>query len=250
MRSALAFLTVLPAGARLAAPGRATLLAFPVVGLAMGCAWALLAWGASAAWSPLAAAALVVALDLLLTGALHADAVADVADGIASRREPARALEIMREPQVGAVGAVVAAAMLLMRFAWLAVLAEAELWALVAVVPACGRAAMVVALSLSPAAGRVSLARGCADAATPAVSAGAVALAALACLAAGRLAAAGTGAGLALAALAAAVAVAVGCERAWRRRFGSLTGDAAGATGMTAEVAALAILALTPAVEG
>ncbi len=250
MRSALAFLTVLPAGARIGAPGRTTLLSFPVVGLAIGCAWALAAWGASAAWSPLAAAALVVALDLVLTGALHADAVADLADGIASRREPVRALEIMREPQVGAVGAVTAAAMLMVRFAWLAVLAAAELWALIALVPVCGRAAMVVALSLSPGAGRVSLARGFADVATPAVSAGAVTLAALACLVASRLAASGTGAGLALAALAAAIAVAVGCERAWRRRFGSLTGDAAGATGMTAEVAALAALALTPAVEG
>lgn len=250
MKSALAFLTVLPVGARLGAARSTTLLAFPLVGLAMGCAWALLAWGASAAWSPLAAAALVVALDLLLTGGLHADAVADVADGIASRRPPEPALEIMREPQVGAVGAVAVGATLLLRFAWLAALAEAELWALIAAVPLCGRAAMVAALSLSAAGTRASLARGFAQAATPAVSAGAIALAALACLTAGRLAAPGSGEGLALAALAGALAVAVACERAWRRRFGSLTGDAAGATGMAAELAALAIVALVPAVEG
>lgn len=250
MRSALAFLTVLPVGARTGAADRATLLAFPLVGLAMGSAWALLAWGASAAWSPLVAAALVVALDLLLTGALHADAVADLADGIASRRDPERALEIMREPQVGAVGAVAAGAVLLLRFAWLAILAQAGLWALIAVAPVCSRAAMVVALSLSVSDDRPSLARGFGAAATPAVSAGAVALAALACLAAGRLAAPGVGEGVALAALAAALMLAVACERAWRRRFGPLTGDAAGSAGMAAELAALSVLALAPAVEG
>lgn len=246
--SALAFLTVIPLGARAGAVDRPTLLAFPLAGLAIGSGSAVAAWGASEAWSPFVAAALVVALELLLTGALHADAVADVADGLASRRESADALAIMREPQVGAVGAAAAAATLLLRFAWLAVLAEAELWALIALAPVCGRTAMVVALSVSPGGGGPSLARGFAAAATPAVSAGAIALAALACLGGGMLAAAGTGEGLALAALAAALVVALACERGWRRRFGPLGGDAVGATGVAAELAALAILALVPAV--
>jgi adenosylcobinamide-GDP ribazoletransferase len=250
MRSALAFLTVIPVGARGGGTDRATVLAFPLVGLAIGCACALGAWGASAAWSPLVAAALVVALDLALTGGLHADAVADLADGIASRARPARALEIMREPQVGALGAVAVATTLLLRFAWLAVLAGAGLWALVAAVPVCGRAAMVVALSRSTSGSGPSLARGFAGAATPLVSAAVVGLSALACLAAGRLAAPGVGEGLALAALAGALASAVACERAWRRRFGALTGDAAGGAGVAAELAALAILALVPVVEG
>ncbi len=191
----------------------------------------------------------MVALDLLLTGALHADAVADVADGIASRRPPDPALVTCRAPPAAAVGADTGAATLLLRFAWLATLATEELWTLIAAVPLCGRTAMVVALSLSATGTRASLARGFAQAATPAVSAGAIALAALACLTAGRLAAPGSGEGLALAALAGALAVAVACEPAWRRRFGPLTGDAAGATGMAAELAALAIVALVPAVE-
>lgn len=248
MRSALAFLTVLPVGADMRPTRRTTVLAFPLVGLALGAAWALAAWGATAAWSPLVAAALVVALDLALTGALHADAVADVADGLASRRPPAQALAIMREPQVGAVGAVTVAAALLLRFAWLAVLATAGLWALIAVVPVCGRAAMVVALSPADHRERASLARDFSRAATPAVTVGVVALAALACLAGGWLAAPGVGEGLALAGLAAAVVVAVAAERLWRRRFGAVTGDAAGATGMAAELAALAVVGLTPAV--
>jgi adenosylcobinamide-GDP ribazoletransferase len=250
MRAALAFLTVLPVGAAHGAVRRTTLLAFPLAGLAMGCAWAALGFGADAVWGPLAAAALVVALDLGLTGGLHADAVADVADGLASRREPGEALRVMRESQVGAVGAAVAGAALLVRFSWVAVLVDAELWALLAAVPVCGRAGMVVALSLSAPGQHRSLARGFAEAATPAAGAGAVALATLACLGAGRLAAPGGGEGLALAALAGALAVACACARAWRRRFGPLTGDGAGAAGMAAETSALAILALVPVVGG
>ena len=250
MRSALAFLTVLPVGARLGPARRATLIAFPLVGLAMGCASAALAWGASEAWSPLVAAALLVALDLVLTGGLHADAVADVADGLASRKEPEEALRIMREPQVGAIGAVTAGSVLLLRFAWLAVLAPAELWPLIAAVPVCGRVAMVVALSLSPEGHEPSLARGFAGAATPTVAASAVLAGAAACFAAGRIAGSGSAEGLAVGGLAAAVAGAVACERAWRGRFGALTGDATGATGIAAEIAALAVFALTPAVEG
>lgn len=248
--SALAFLTAIPLGERPGAPSRSTLLAFPFAGLAIGAACALVAWGAVAVWSPLAAAALVVAFDLALTGGLHADAVADVADGIASRAEPERALEIMREPQVGALGAIAVGAMLLLRFAWVAVLAAAQQWALIAAVPVCGRAAMAFALSLSSTAARSSLAYALSRAASPAVGGAVVVLAALTCVAAGRLAAPGGGEGIALLALAVALAVAFACQRSWRRRFGTLTGDGAGAAGVAAELAALAILALTPGVTG
>jgi adenosylcobinamide-GDP ribazoletransferase len=249
MRSALAFLTVLPVGGSVGPARRTTLVAFPLVGVAIGCAWAGLAWGASEAWSPIVGAALVVALDLVLTGGLHADAVADVADGLASREPREEALRIMREPEVGAIGAVAVGTVLLLRFAWLAALASAELWPLIAAAPVCGRVAMVIALSLSPAGRDPSLARGFASAASPAVAAAAVVAGAAACLVAGRLAGSGSAEGLALAGLAAAVAVAVVCERAWRGRFGALTGDATGSTGMAAEITALAVVALTPAVE-
>jgi len=248
MRSAVAFLTVLPVGGSMGAPRRATLLAFPVVGIAMGCAWAGLAWATDAAWSPLVAAALVVALDLLLTGGLHADAAADVADGVASRREPAEALRIMREPQVGAIGAAAAAVVLLLRFAFLAALVTAELWPLVVLAPVAGRAAMVLVLARPDSGGGPSLARGFSEAAGPAIAAGAVAIAAAACLAGGWLAEARTGAGLALAALAGALVAALAFERAFRRRFGVRNGDAVGCAGVLAEIVALAVLALTPEV--
>jgi cobalamin synthase len=55
------------------------------------------------------------------------------------------------------------------------------------------------------------------------------------------------GAGLAAAGLAAGLLTAVACERSWRARFGPVTGDLAGATGMAAETAALAVVGLAPA---
>src|SRR5256884_6884749 len=107
MRDALAFLTVLPVGARDRPPGRRSLLAFPLVGLVLGAVWALTAWGATRLWGPLVAAAAVGLVDLGLTGGLHLDAVADLADGWASRRPPEEALAGMRDPALRAVGASV-----------------------------------------------------------------------------------------------------------------------------------------------
>lgn len=54
--------------------------------------------------APLAAAGIAVALELLLTGALHADGLADSADGLAGRT-PEHALAIMRDHAVGTYGA-------------------------------------------------------------------------------------------------------------------------------------------------
>ena len=250
MRAALSFLTVLPVGGTHAAPARTALLAFPLAGLALGAAWAGAGWGGTALWTPLVGAALVVAVDLLVTGGLHADAVADVADGLASRRRGPEALEIMRDPRVGAVGAAAATAVLLLRFAWIAALLGGGLWLALAAAPACGRAAMVVALARGRRPESGSLAGALAREATPGVAAAALLVAAAAALASGAGAAALAGASPAAGALAgvgAAVAtgaVAVGGERAWRRRFGALTGDATGAVGALAEIAALAVLTL------
>jgi adenosylcobinamide-GDP ribazoletransferase len=195
-------------------------------------------------------AALVVALDLMVTGGLHADAVADVADGLASRRRGAEALGVMRDPRVGAVGASAGVAVLLLRLAWIAALLGGGLWLALVAVPACGRAAMVLVLARGRQAESGSLAAALARAATPGVAATAFLLAAAAAVAAGAGAAALAGASPAAGALAgagaavAAVAVALAGEGAWRRRFGALTGDAAGAVGALAELAGLATLAL------
>jgi adenosylcobinamide-GDP ribazoletransferase len=104
---AVSFLTRIPVGRRVmlgsedVARGAAL---FPVVGAGLGALVALVVVGLDARLSALLAAALAVALEALLTGAIHLDALADSADGLdAGSRE--RALEIMREPTIGAFGA-------------------------------------------------------------------------------------------------------------------------------------------------
>jgi len=234
VRDALAFLTVLPVGARDRAPGRASLLAFPLVGLVVGAVWGLAAWGGSHLWGPLAAAAVVILADLALTGGLHLDAVADVADGWASRLPPERALAVMREPGVGAVGAAVLVAAMIARWSFVATLAAQHRWGLLVVVPVAGRTAMVAVMARAPQREDGSLAQPLLAAGLP-ITVAVAAIAVTAALVAANVRGAGA---------VAAGALVAGVFPAWaRRRFGTVTGDVIGAAGIAAEILALAFLA-------
>ena len=130
MIAALAFLT--PLG-RAREPDRTTFDWFPVVGALIGAAVGLGWWGADEVWSPLVAAALAVAADVALTGALHVDGLADTADGVLPHLDRARRLEVMAEPDVGAFGVTAVVLVLGLRVAILASLAPdvalpAALW--------------------------------------------------------------------------------------------------------------------------
>jgi adenosylcobinamide-GDP ribazoletransferase len=102
LRAAIAFLTRVPAGGD-AELARAAPL-FPLVGAALGGIVGGTAALLEPALPPLAAAAIAVAVELALTGALHADGLADSADGLAGRT-PEHALAIMRDHALGAYGA-------------------------------------------------------------------------------------------------------------------------------------------------
>jgi cobalamin 5'-phosphate synthase/cobalamin synthase len=78
---------------------------------------------AERALPPLAAAAIALAIGALLTGALHLDALADTADALAGGSRE-RALEIMRDPRIGAYGAIALALDLLLKTAALSALLE------------------------------------------------------------------------------------------------------------------------------
>jgi adenosylcobinamide-GDP ribazoletransferase len=100
VREAVAFLTRLPVGGGRLSPRAA--LFFPVIGAALGALVGAVALSGVA--SPLVAAALAVALELVITGALHVDGLADSADGLAGR-DREHALAIMRDHAIGAYGA-------------------------------------------------------------------------------------------------------------------------------------------------
>jgi adenosylcobinamide-GDP ribazoletransferase len=105
---AFGFLTRLPVpGGR--APGKAALAragwAFPLVGLVVGAVGGGLAAGALALdLPPLLAAILAVAAMVLMTGALHEDGLADVADGFGGAFERELKLQIMRDSRIGTYG--------------------------------------------------------------------------------------------------------------------------------------------------
>lgn len=240
MLEALAFLTVIPVGSRAGAPSRTALLAFPLVGLLVGAVWAALGWAGYGLWGTLPAAAVVLLADAALTGGLHLDAVADVADGWASRKPPEEALAVMRDPAIGAVGASLLGATLLVRWSLLAALiaraAPTGQWVVLVVAPVIGRCAMVFTLQgakgVSP--DHPSLTDAWVGAGWR-ITTGVAALGGVFALEAGGV--------RGLLAVVLAAAGAFGAAAWSRHRFGRVVGDVVGAAGMAAEIVALALLA-------
>ncbi|MFB9263731.1 adenosylcobinamide-GDP ribazoletransferase [Bradyrhizobium erythrophlei] len=111
IRAATAFLTRLPMphpeGARPENFVRAHRM-FPLVGAFIGAAVGLLCLLLRAIGVPdLAAAALALGGGVVLTGALHEDGLADIADGFGGGRAAAAKLEIMRDSRLGTYGALI-----------------------------------------------------------------------------------------------------------------------------------------------
>src|SRR5262245_54458885 len=100
--------------------------AFPLVGAAIGLTVALLYLGLTALGVPnLAAAALALGASALLTGALHEDGLADMADGFGGGRDRAAKLEIMRDSRLGTYGALILLVSFVAKVSALAALSKA-----------------------------------------------------------------------------------------------------------------------------
>jgi adenosylcobinamide-GDP ribazoletransferase len=111
LRTATTFLTRLPMphpdGARPDHFARAQRM-FPLVGGFIGAAVGLVCLLLRLIGVPdLAAAALALGGGALLTGALHEDGLADVADGFGGGRDAAAKLEIMRDSRLGTYGVLI-----------------------------------------------------------------------------------------------------------------------------------------------
>lgn len=102
-KAVIAFLTRLPLQAPHYDLARAC-WAFPVAGLMVGIiAGTVFAVGLAFDIPSLAAALLAIMASVLVTGALHEDGLADLADGLGGH-DPDQRLEIMRDSRVGAFG--------------------------------------------------------------------------------------------------------------------------------------------------
>ena len=209
---------------------------FPVVGALIGAAVGLICLGLRYLGVPdLAAAALALGASAILTGALHEDGLADVADGFGGGRDVASKLEIMRDSRLGTFGAFVMLVSFAAKLAALAALPGAQaVWGLIAAHALARGVLPLLSLNL-PYARKDGLARnaGQPDAGVALASAAIAFIVALLVL---------SWANAFWAALACALCAAV---MGWiaMRQIGGQTGDVMGATEQVAETAVLLLLA-------
>ena len=235
---ALQFLSSLPLQLpRMPSPaeqGR-SLLCYPLVGLLFGLLLLAGAWLLEGA-PPVLAAALLLALWVALSGALHLDGLADSADawlgGLGDRE---RTLAIMKDPRSGPMAVVVLVLLLLLKFAALLALLEAGHWLALLLVPVLARASLLWLFLTTPYVRAGGL--GAAMAAHLPRDAGwrVLLLSGAACLLAGWSG---------VLAVAGALGVHLLVRRQLLRRLGGTTGDTAGALLELSECALLVLLAL------
>jgi adenosylcobinamide-GDP ribazoletransferase len=240
-----ALLTVLPVPAAAARSTRGVLPWAPLVGLVLGGAAAGVGLLGGRLVSPLAGAVLALGVLALLTRGLHLDGLADTADGLGPLRERERALQVMRQGDVGPFGVTALVLVLLLQAACgAALLARPGGWLALWTAVVAARLAMA-RTGLRGVATAEGSTLGSAVAGT--VSApwlsGWVAL-----VAAGAGVAAGAVGGqrLVIAVLAGLVAGLLAAElllRGATARLGGITGDVMGALGETAAAVALLIAA-------
>lgn len=123
-----------------ARPLAAAAWAFPVVGIIVGLiAAAVLQLALGIGLTPWVAAVLAIAAELGITGALHEDGLADVADGFGGGRDREHKLAIMRDSRIGVYGVVTLVIALALRIAAIAEIGT----------PSLAAAALVSAAALS-----------------------------------------------------------------------------------------------------
>ncbi len=240
LRRCILFLTRLPLPGQRAvepAPLAKCAWAFPVAGLVAAVpAAAVYGLAATAGLPPLPAAILCVACMVALTGALHEDGLADVADGFGGGGNKAEKLEIMRDSRIGGFGVIALTLCLAARITAIAAIAgPAAVTGAVIAAAVTSRAAMAGVLYALPPART-----GGPGAAAGKPTARCVAMAVVLAFAISLAALDWIGADLAIVA---ALLVGGAVALLARRQVGGHTGDVLGAVQQAAEVAILLTLA-------
>ena len=235
-RAAVGLLTIVPVGTR-PLPGdaqRGAALWLPLVGGLIGVVSAAAYALGETLIGGFYGAALALATAAIVTGGLHHDGLADTADGLGVRGDRTRRLAVMRDPGIGAYGALALVAYALLCTGALAQLTAPDAAAAIVCGHVLGRWAALAQLALvAPA--RADGLGAAFTATTPALAIGSVTAVAVTIVAAGVLAA--------LAALAAAALAAAAAALAARRLVGGRTGDTLGAAVLVTEVVVLSVLA-------
>lgn len=117
---------------------------FPLVGLVIGGGLAAVDLVLARVFPAPLTALLLTALLAIVTGALHLDGVADVADGFGARGGRERFLAVMKDSSTGAIGVVGVVLVLLLKYQALLHLPLERRWAAIILFPAAARFAQVV----------------------------------------------------------------------------------------------------------
>lgn len=152
LKSALQFSTLLPVGGGNVFRPVGQVAMFPVVGLLLGGILAVADALLSLLWPPLVVGILDTVLLMVLTGGFHLDGLGDTADGLFSHRSRERTLEIMKDSRSGAMGVLAMIAVLAMKWAGFASMAEPG-WTralLLIAIPSLARASQILGIGLLP----------------------------------------------------------------------------------------------------
>jgi adenosylcobinamide-GDP ribazoletransferase len=121
---------------------------FPLVGILVGSACALVLLAAGQVWSGPLPALLAVAAGVLITGGFHEDGLADTADGLGGGQTSERCLEIMKDSRVGTYGVLALGLVLAIKVAALAELPLATAALALVAAHGAGRTAAVAVMVL------------------------------------------------------------------------------------------------------
>ncbi|MDF0597259.1 adenosylcobinamide-GDP ribazoletransferase [Psychromarinibacter halotolerans] len=234
--AALGLLTRLPLPGRASHRGAEAAWAWPLAGLTVALLAAVLAGIGGWIGLPVTlCAGLLIAALVVMTGALHEDGLADVADGFWGGFTNERRLEIMKDSRIGSYGVIALVLSLGLRWQAVAVLIAGGAWIGPLLAAAMlSRAPMAVLLQEMPNARGVGLSQAVGRPGRAAAATGMLVTLGVSLLLAGS--------GAVWVALAVALA-AFGVARVAQAKVGGQTGDVLGATQQVSEVVALCAFA-------
>jgi len=151
--TALRFLTIfrIPGGRTEIAEdmGRSTVW-FPVVGLIIGAILAFVNWVFSLFLPEAVTSSLTIVLLVIITGAMHLDGFADTCDGLAGNKPAEERWKVMHDSRTGAFGVTGLILLLLVKFAVLNSIPQANIAPVLVLMPVISRWTMVYAISMYP----------------------------------------------------------------------------------------------------
>ncbi len=138
----LQFITILPVGKTAEFNPGGIIRAFPLAGLVLGLIIALFDTVAIHVWPVPVVSVLDVVLLVILSGGFHMDGLADTADGLYGQRSREKALLIMKDSRVGAMGLCAVVCVFAVKWAGVGHLDQGRfLWLLI--IPAYARSSMI-----------------------------------------------------------------------------------------------------------